>query len=104
MIIVALVGVLVSFLPFFSHTLLSKVYGPEFVRNISPYSHIYTIFFVLLRYAVQIVIGIWLFQLAKEEGRPKWLWLILGFFLGLISLVMFYLIKLNEKVDKLQSN
>lgn len=103
LIVVVILGIAVSFLSLFTNIFFDRLYGPEYAQQLSIQVKLFFYIKFIIFSAVNIVIGIWLFQLAQKEGRPKWLWLILGLFLGLISVVLFYLIKVNEKLEKLQS-
>ncbi|MCF6312275.1 MAG: hypothetical protein L3J39_07465 [Verrucomicrobiales bacterium] len=52
----------------------------------------------VLRFVVNICIGVWLWHRAKADARPAFTWLGLGVFGGLWALVAYLLIPIYEKL------
>ena len=51
---------------------------------------------LLLSWAVNIAVGIWLFLEAKRGQKTKWLWLLFGIVFGLVAVALFVLLQIQE--------
>lgn len=59
-----------------------------------------TIPITAITYAVQIGIAIWLYMLAKKENASPWIWALLGLVSGILAPILFYVIKVYEKLNQ----
>jgi hypothetical protein len=50
--------------------------------------------------AVQIFIAIWLYIIASREKESPWIWALLGLVFGLLAPILFYVIKVYEKLNQ----
>jgi len=104
LIVVVLLSIIVTVFSFFSHRFIATLWGPKFASQISLSTNLLSFMKMLIMNTVRIVIGIWLFMLARKEQEQKWLWLIFGVSFGLIAVILFYLIKINTRIDRLEKD
>jgi len=57
------------------------------------------IYVVILIYAIQIAIAIWVYRDAKKRGEDALLWLLIVLLTGLIGLIIYVLIRGNKSYN-----
>lgn len=53
-----------------------------------------------ITFAVHIGIAIWLYIIAKKEKASPWIWALLGIVSGILAPILFYVIKVYEKLNQ----
>ena len=76
---------------------IARLYGVEGMRQISSSGHSMVVINVILRWSVQIGVGIWLFILARQEKATPWVWLLLSLCFGLLAPILFFIVRIYEK-------
>ena len=59
-----------------------------------------TIPIAVITYLVHIGIAIWLYIIAKKEKASPWIWALLGLVSGILAPILFYVIKVYEKLNQ----
>ena len=50
--------------------------------------------------AVNIVVAIWLFRVAKQDSSTPWRWAFFGLLFGLTAAILFYAVRIHEMLKR----
>jgi len=59
---------------------------------------------LLVSWAVNIAVGVWLFLEAKRGQKAKWIWLLFGIVFGLVAVALFVLLQIQEDLKNRKQN
>ena len=55
----------------------------------------------VLDFLVNIAVGVWVFDMARRDKRAKWVWALLGLTYGILAPLLYVLLNLCERIERL---
>lgn len=79
--------------------LLAKILSPGTFGQIKLFQSSLAWFFLIPKLLVGLCIAIWLSSIAGKYGANRTSWFMLGLFLGVIALVVFYVVRIHDMLE-----
>lgn len=95
-VLMVLLGIIAYLFPLFRDFYLVSLYGGNIPYLEERSWELFTFIVIALQ---NVVAGIWLWALARKDELNKLVWAVFGLVFGLIAVGIFYLVRLNEKLE-----
>ena len=79
--------------------LLVKIFNPSTIGQITYFQKTFALFFLLPKVLVGICVAVWLSSIAGRYGENRTGWFMLGLFLGLMALIVFYVVRIHDMLE-----
>jgi len=97
--VVLVLTVVSMLLAVMSPFLLVRLFSTKAIIEVTQLQKAVALFFVLPRMLVGLCVAFWLMNAAKKCGANQYAWFVLGLFLGVMALVVFYLVRIYEMLE-----